>query len=83
MKAQDAHTLVITLTRSNGSFPALLDIPIVKVGTENDLVPLGTGPYVYTTAADGAALTAIPIGKAALCRSSASRLPRSRTTTPR
>ena len=55
MKAQDAHTLVITLTRSNGSFPALLDIPIVKAGTENDLVPLGTGPYVYTTAADGSA----------------------------
>ena len=60
MKAQDAHTLVITLTRSNGSFPALLDVPIVKAGTENVLVPLGTGPYVYTTAADGAALTANP-----------------------
>ena len=60
MKAQDAHTLIVTLTRSNGSFPALLDIPIVKAGTENDLVPLGTGPYVYTTAADGAALTANP-----------------------
>lgn len=54
MKAQDAHTLIVTLTRSSGSFPALLDIPIVKAGTENDLVPLGTGPYVYTTAADGA-----------------------------
>lgn len=60
MKAQDAHTLIVTLTRSSGSFPALLDIPIVKAGTENDLVPLGTGPYVYTTAADGAALTANP-----------------------
>ena len=60
MKAQDAHTLVITLTRSNGSFPALLDVPIVKAGTENVLVPLGTGPYVYTTAADGTALTANP-----------------------
>ena len=58
MKAQDAHTLIVTLTQANGSFPALLDIPIVKAGTENDLVPLGTGPYVYTTAADGAALTA-------------------------
>ena len=60
MKAQDAHTLIVTLTQANGSFPALLDIPIVKAGTENDLVPLGTGPYVYTTAADGAALTANP-----------------------
>ena len=60
MKAQDAHTLVITLTRSNNSFPALLDIPIVKAGTENDLVPLGTGPYVYTTGTDGAALTVNP-----------------------
>ena len=55
MKAQDAHTLIVTLTQANGSFPALLDIPIVKAGTENDLVPLGTGPYVYTTAADGSA----------------------------
>ena len=60
MKAQDAHTLIVTLTQANGSFPALLDIPIVKTGTENDLIPLGTGPYVYTTAADGAALTANP-----------------------
>ena len=60
MKAQDAHTLIVTLTQANGSFPALLDIPIVKAGTENDLVPLGTGPYVYTTAADGAALTVNP-----------------------
>lgn len=60
MKAQDAHTLIVTLTQANGSFPALLDVPIVKAGTENVLVPLGTGPYVYTTAADGAALTANP-----------------------
>ena len=60
MKAQDAHTLIVTLTQANGSFPALLDIPIVKAGTESDLVPLGTGPYVYTTAADGAALTVNP-----------------------
>ena len=60
MKAQDAHTLIVTLTQANGIFPALLDIPIVKAGTENDLVPLGTGPYVYTTAADGAALTVNP-----------------------
>ena len=60
MKAQDAHTLIVTLTQANGSFPALLDIPIVKAGTESDLVPLGTGPYVYTTATDGAALTVNP-----------------------
>ena len=59
MKAQDAHTLIVTLTQANGSFPALLDIPIVKAGTESDLVPLGTGPYVYTTAADGSAALTI------------------------
>ena len=49
MKAQDAHTLIVTLTRSNGSFPALLDIPIVKAGTESNTVPTGTGPYVYSS----------------------------------
>ena len=30
MKAQDAHTLIVTLTQANGSFPALLDVPTLK-----------------------------------------------------
>lgn len=75
MKARDTHTLVITLTRANCFFSRLLDIPVVKSGTENDLVPLGTGPYVYTGGTDGAALTvnerwwrdaALPLGRIAL-----------------
>lgn len=58
MKVQDTHTLVVTLTQANLYFPSLLDIPIVKAGTEKNLVPLGTGPYIYTTGEDGASLTA-------------------------
>ncbi len=54
----EGGTLTVTLSEDNAFFPALLDIPIVKSGTENDLVPLGTGPYVFTTDASGAVLTA-------------------------
>ena len=39
------QTLTVTLRSGNTSFPALLDIPIVKSGTETSAVPLGTGPY--------------------------------------
>ena len=42
-------TLTITLSRPNTGFTALLDIPIVKSGTEDDPVPLGTGPYLFST----------------------------------
>ncbi len=56
MRAADERTLVITLGEENAFFCALLDIPVVKAGTEGDLVPLGTGPYVLTEEADGAAL---------------------------
>lgn len=38
---------VITLRQADSAFPALLDIPIVKSGTEKDSVPLGTGPYRF------------------------------------
>jgi len=58
MKVQDAYTLIITLTQANIYFDSLLDIPIVKSGTEKNLVPLGTGPYIYTTDENGASLTA-------------------------
>ena len=43
------NALVITLKQENSAFPALLDIPIVKDGSEKDLVPLGTGPYLFLT----------------------------------
>jgi len=40
-------TLTVTLSVNNTYFPALLDIPIVKAGTETQLVPLGSGPYIF------------------------------------
>lgn len=58
MRAADGQTLVISLSEDNAYFPALLDIPIVKSGTESALVPLGTGPYLFTSEASGASLTA-------------------------
>lgn len=45
--------LIITLTRDDASFPALLDIPIVRSGSENKTFPLGTGAYVPTQDEDG------------------------------
>ena len=39
-------TVTITLNQPNTAFPALLDIPIVKTGTEKS-IPIGTGPYLY------------------------------------
>ena len=40
-------TVYLALSRPNASFIARLDIPIVKSGTENDLVPVGTGRYMW------------------------------------
>lgn len=57
MRSADGAVLV-TLARANARFPALLDIPIVKAGTEKNPVPLGTGPYLYVSSAGGAALCA-------------------------
>lgn len=48
--------LVVTLRRPDSALPALLDIPIVKSGTEKDTVPLGTGPYYFLTDSDGPCL---------------------------
>ena len=41
-------TVTVVLSGANTRFPALLDIPIVKSGTEGNLVPVGTGPYFYS-----------------------------------
>ena len=49
--------VVVQLSRANSAFPALLDIPIVKQGTEEDTVPVGTGPYLYITDGDAAYLS--------------------------
>ncbi|NLO49252.1 MAG: ABC transporter substrate-binding protein [Clostridiales bacterium] len=42
----------IVLSKPNMQFPALLDIPVMKSGTGDDTIPVGTGPYTYTEAAD-------------------------------
>ena len=41
------NTVQITLKYNNARFPALLDIPIVRAGTEDRLFPVGTGPFFY------------------------------------
>lgn len=50
--------VTVTLSSANTGFPALLDIPIVKSGTETSLMPVGTGPYALTTDESGTCLTA-------------------------
>ena len=50
------NTFNITLRRPDSALPALLDIPIVKSGTEKDTVPLGTGPYLFLTDTEGPCL---------------------------
>ena len=49
--------VTVTLSTANTGFPALLDIPIVKSGTETSLTPIGTGPYVFTADESGTILT--------------------------
>ncbi len=49
-------SVVVTLTASNSGFPALLDIPVVKAGTENWTVPTGTGPYRWSGGEEGDSL---------------------------
>ena len=60
VSARGSDTVVITLSRPNSSLPALLDIPVVKEGTEEDSVPVGTGPYLFVTSGEGAYLAANP-----------------------
>lgn len=49
IRYQGTDTVRIALTRADASFPALLDIPIVRRGTETQAVPAGTGAYLYIT----------------------------------
>ncbi len=49
--SSDAHgRLTIRLTTAYEDLPLLLDVPIVKAGTQNDSRPLGTGAYAFWTA---------------------------------
>ena len=54
----EGSTLTVVLSGTNTGFPALLDIPIVKSGSEGDEVPVGTGPYYYTQDDGGPCLLA-------------------------
>ena len=51
--AGSGGTVVLTLAYENQNIAALLDIPIVKAGTETATAPIGTGPYVYTAGESG------------------------------
>ena len=44
--AADDNTVVLTTDTAYECLPLLLDIPIIKDGSKDDAVPLGTGPYV-------------------------------------
>ena len=56
VRADGGQTVIIRLERPNSSFLSLLDIPIVKSGTESSLVPTGTGRYVFVPASGAEAL---------------------------
>lgn len=45
--------VVLTLSAPNQGLISLLDIPIVRQGTESQQVPVGTGPYLFVTGSEG------------------------------
>ena len=51
-------TVAVRLFSPNTRFPALLDVPIVKSGTQD--FPVGSGPYALTREEGGLVLTANP-----------------------
>lgn len=51
--ASRSGDLVITLSAPNQGFLSLLDIPIAKSGAERQLIPVGTGPYLFISGAEG------------------------------
>lgn len=52
------NTVTVVLRGPNTGFPALLDIPVVKSGTQDDAAPIGTGPYFFAEEETGAYLIA-------------------------
>ncbi|MBS5151267.1 MAG: ABC transporter substrate-binding protein [Butyricicoccus pullicaecorum] len=48
IRAVDSRTVRITLTAANSRFLSLLDIPILKKGTENNTFAVGTGAFAVT-----------------------------------
>lgn len=55
-QAKDELTLEITLYKAYENLPLLLDVPIVKAGTQNEDRPLGTGPYAFSEGETGLCL---------------------------
>jgi len=45
--------ITIKLDEDNRCFLSLLDIPIVKYGTEGKIVPTGSGPYIFSQESSG------------------------------
>lgn len=58
ISANRAGQVLITLAAPNRGLPALLDIPVVKSGTEDRQVPVGTGPYLFLSGSEGNSLLA-------------------------
>ena len=54
------RTVTVTLAEKNSAFLSLLDIPVVRKGTEDKLVPTGTGPYLFVQDSNGACLVSNP-----------------------
>ena len=50
--------VTVSLSGPNTGLPALLDVPIVKSGTQDAAAPVGTGPYFYAEEETGAWLVA-------------------------
>ena len=48
INAADDYTVSVVLSSANYDFPRLMDLPIVKSGTQRATPPTGTGPYVFT-----------------------------------
>lgn len=60
ISATDASTVTVTMAYASTGLPALLDIPVVKSGTESDLIPVGSGPYCFHQDEDGPSLQLNP-----------------------
>ncbi|MEG2072848.1 MAG: ABC transporter substrate-binding protein [Oscillospiraceae bacterium] len=45
LSALDESSFALNLYTANTQFPALLSIPIIKSGSSDQLIPMGTGPY--------------------------------------
>ena len=58
--ANRSGQLVITLRAPDRGLLSLLDIPVVKSGTENRIAPTGTGPYCFVSGEGADFLSADP-----------------------